>query len=74
MQLGVYMGWVNPTNPVKPIQIDPKKWVGLGWVRPLGKHDFQKLKIIQNNWVMGKPTPNQQNPWVIECQYFRYFL
>jgi hypothetical protein len=53
--LGVYMDRVNPLDPVKPTQSNPKKWFGSGnWVDIVSK----TKKPTQKIGLWAKPDPN----------------
>jgi hypothetical protein len=55
--LGVYMDWVNPVDPVKSTQSNPKKRVGLdNWVYMSLKNEKPTQKI----GFRAKPDPAQK--------------
>lgn len=63
------MGWVNSTNSVNPYKLTKK----MGWIESLGEFDFQKWKLIQNDWLWINSYPIHKINGLLR-DYFSYFL
>jgi hypothetical protein len=57
LNVGVFTGWANSINPVKPNPIQLKK---VGWVGLLGEYEFQNKKSIKKSGFWQNRTQTQK--------------